>query len=370
MIFLIGAFTVLHVLFYLKLTVGWSRIGVMKENNESFIPFTVIIPVRNEADTIDAILNRLNEQEYPKDFFEVIVVDDFSEDQTVTIAKKTMESLSISIRLIQLKDEARQGKKHALTAAVKEASFETILTTDADCWFGKEWIKSFNDAFESDTNMVAGPVVIEGQGFFARLQQVEFAGLMGFGAVTITEENPSMCSGANLGFRKKAFEEVGGYTNNLFTPSGDDEFLLFNIMQKFPNSARFLKSEKAIVNTPAHAKFYSFINQRTRWTSKWKHNMNRKVRISAILFFLDYLTFYGAIGLAIAGYLDTVPLALVIIVRFLSLLIYVSPINSFLKGKSSFWPLLFFQIIYPLHVLFMGFNSIFGSYTWKGRKYG
>lgn len=370
MIILIAAFTILHVLFYLKLTLGWGRIALVKEEQESFIPFSVVIPVRNEEESIGHILQKLEVQKYPKELFEVIVVDDFSDDQTVVKVNQMIDELDISIRLIRLTDESKQGKKHALTVAVEAANYETILTTDADCWFGDKWIHAYNDAFEDGINMVAGPVAIQGKGLFARLQQVEFAGLMGFGAATISKENPSMCSGANLGFRKTAFEEVGGYTNNLFTPSGDDEFLLFNIMRKFPNSTKFLKSDKAIVNTSAHLKLRSFINQRTRWTSKWKHNMNWKVRVSAILFFIDYLFFYSAILCALLGWINPFYVLSIVLVRFLSLLLFVAPINSFLMGKATFWPLVIFQIIYPLHVLFMGMNSIFGSYTWKGRRYG
>ncbi|SNS81321.1 Glycosyltransferase, catalytic subunit of cellulose synthase and poly-beta-1,6-N-acetylglucosamine synthase [Ekhidna lutea] len=366
---LITAFTLLHVLFYLRLAQGWRKIPVVEKSGNK-ISFSVIIPVRNEATNIQTILKNLESQHYPKELFEVIVIDDFSEDDTAQIVNQLIPSLNLNLRLVQLSDPTKQGKKHALTAGVKAAKYETILTTDADCWFGESWIRSYSDAFGKEVNMVAGPVAIEGRGIFARLQQVEFAGLIGFGAVTISEENPSMCSGANLGFKKAAFEEVGGYTDNLFTPSGDDEFLLFNIMRKFPHSTIFLQSKEAVVCTPAHSKLRSFVNQRTRWTSKWKYNKNWKVRISAILFFLDYLIFYGAIAGAILGIVDDVFITGIAIMRFLVLLFFVSPVNRFMGGRSSFFPLLLFQIIYPLHVLFMGMNSIFGSYTWKGRKYG
>ena len=368
MIILIGAFTILHVFFYLRLAFGWKKIPEVY-SNESLIPFSIIIPVRNEAETIGQILNHLNGQDYPLDLFEVIVVDDFSNDDTVDEVTQVSDSLDVTVRLIQLEDENKQGKKHALTAGVKAASHETIITTDADCWFGKQWIRTYNDTFDETTNMVAGPVAIRGEGLFARLQQVEFSGLMGFGAVTISEENPSMCSGANLGFRKSAFEEVGGYTDNLFTPSGDDEFLLFNIMRKFPHSTKFMKSQDGIVSTSAHSKLTAFINQRTRWTSKWKHNKNGKVRVSAVLFFLDYLLFYVAVAGAFLAWFNPLLIGGIVLARFISMFVFVVPINRFLKGKGAFVPLVVFQIIYPLHVLFMGMNSIFGSYTWKGRRY-
>lgn len=369
MLWLIFVFTFLHIVCYIKLAFGWRKVQLVSGTSK-LVKCSVVIPVRNEESNMVRILGLLEEQDFPRDHFEVIVIDDFSEDNTAQEVKKFMASSKIQIELIQLEDTEKQGKKHALTAAVSAAKYDVIITTDADCWFGKNWIGAYSNAFDDSINMIAGPVAIEGSGFFARLQQVEFAGLMGFGAVTIAHENPSMCSGANLGFRKQAFEAVGGYTNNLFTPSGDDEFLLFNIMRKFPRTTHFLKNENAIVKTSAHSKLRSFINQRTRWTSKWKHNKNWKVRASAILFFMDYLIFYLAIALAAVGMIQPLPVGLIVLARLLSSYVFVAPINNFLKGKAIFWPLVAFQIIYPMHVLFMGLNSIFGSYTWKGRKYG
>ena len=142
MIFLIGAFTVLHIFFYLRLAFGWRRIPKVFRK-EGLIPFSVIIPVRNEANTIGQILKHLSGQNYPKDLFEVIVVDDFSDDDTVDQVIQSKDSLDISIRLVQLEDESQQGKKHALTAGVKASAHETIVTTDADCWFGENWIRTY-----------------------------------------------------------------------------------------------------------------------------------------------------------------------------------------------------------------------------------
>ena len=368
MIILVIAFTTLHVCFYLILAHGWRKIPAT-DPGKSMKSFSVIIPVRNEESNIEHLLQRLENQNYPKEFYEVIVADDFSDDQTVSIVENQKELLNINLSLVNLTDPAKQGKKHALTAAIKASKFEIMLTTDADCSPGVDWIKSYNEAFEHEINMLAGPVAIQGEGIFAKLQQIEFAGLIGFGAVTISKEDPSMCSGANLGFRKKAFEAVGGYENNLFTPSGDDEFLLFNIMRRFPNTTGFLKDNRALVNTKAHLKLRSFLNQRTRWTSKWKFNKNWKVRLSAVLFFLDNLIFYGAIAASLVGHIGIGILLSICSLRFISILIFLNPINRFLKGNSTFFPLLALQIIYPMHVLFMGMNSIFGSYTWKGRKY-
>ncbi len=365
---MVTTFTLLHLLFYSNLAYHWKHIQ-RPEKKESFTPFSIIIPVRNETENMSRILKCLKDQNYPEGLYEVIVVDDFSDDNTVEKVKQLSDSLGLSIHLIWLQDESKQGKKYALTEGVKVSRYENILITDADCWMGSNWLKSYNDAFEIDLNMVVGPVAIEGKNLFGRLQQIEFSGLVGFGAVTILKENPSICSGANLGFKKWAFEEVRGYENNLFIPSGDDEFLLFNIMKKFPFSTYFLKVQDAIVYTSAHMTLSSFINQRIRWASKWKYNKNWKVRLSAVLFFFDYLFFYMTIIGGLSGLINFKFVLVILLLRCLSAFIFVFPVNRFLRGRSGVLSLIIFQIIYPLHVLFVGINSIFGSYTWKGRKY-
>jgi poly-beta-1,6-N-acetyl-D-glucosamine synthase len=340
-----------------------------KPNDENSNTFTVIIPARNEAENIEAILHHLAKQDYPTDQYEVIVVDDFSDDKTFDIASKWLTRADFELNVIQLKDPTRQGKKHGITAGVNAAKHTIILTTDTDCRMGKDWITSYNQIFDEDVKMVAGPVAIEGSGLFARFQQAEYAGLIGFGAVTISKNNPTICSGANLGFRKTVFEEVKGYENNFFTPSGDDEFMLHDVMSHYPNSVRFLKDQRAIVSTPHQSSWIDLQNQRTRWTSKWKHHRNRVVQALAVLFFLDYALFYLLLVGLFAGLFTFWFVLLLSGLRFLANYIYLNRINSFLKGKSIFISVLLLQILYPTHVLLMGVKSIFGNYTWKGRRF-
>lgn len=368
MFILISAFTVLHLLFYMSLSSGWKHLTV-ELNPENINSFSIIIPVRNEAHNIERIVTDLENQSYPKNQFEVIIVDDFSNDSTSNKVLELISKTTLDLRLISLNDSDRNGKKHAITKGVNESRKEVIITTDADCRMQHQWIKSYNEAFGKEIKMIAGPVGIIGDGFFSRFQQAEFAGLIGLGAVTIKRNNPTMCSGANLAFRKTAFFEVNGYVNNLFTPSGDDEFMLQSIMSKYPNSVRFLKDRRAIVETLSQKKWKDLQNQRTRWSSKWKHNRNKKVQTLAILFFIDYLVFYTMILGVFIGWVSMELALIVLILRFLSNLNFISKVNSFLLGKSIFLPVLILQILYPAHVLLIGVKSIFGDYTWKGRRY-
>ncbi len=367
MIILMWFFLGLHVLFYLALAIRWRKIKLTELRSNS-TPISIIIPVRNEEQQIQKLLTCLEHQEYQKDQFEVIVIDDFSEDNTREVVKDLQGSFSMNLRLVALKDPQKSGKKRALTLGVEHATYNFILTTDADCQMGPYWLSSFSARID-ENKFIAGPVALKGKGIFSKIQQTEFVGLLGFGAVTLESSNPSMCSGANLGFDKSAFFEVGGYENNLNIPSGDDEFLLYNIQRRFPGKTIFLKNRYAIVVTKTHARFSGFINQRIRWTSKWKYNKNLRLKLIAIWFFFDHFIFLLLLTLVLISAFPLTLFLIFMLVRGLSNLVYISPLQKFIGNNKWELSLFLIQIFYPFHVILMGVTSIFGRYTWKGRKY-
>ena len=367
MIYLVLAFTLLNVCFYLFLTICWSKVPKISSTSTAR-SFSVIIPVRNEEETIEKVLACLEYQQYDKDKYEVLVVNDFSDDSTMDVLSKCLDQFEMNLRVISLENHKESGKKYALTRGAEEAKNDFIITTDADCQMSPNWLSSYA-SLSADHKFIAGPVALKGQGFWAELQQAEFSGLIGFGAVTLNNNNPSMCSGANMGFSKDAFFEVGGYSDNIQIPSGDDEFLLFSIQDRYPKSAAFLKNQSSIVITPVHKTLRGFANQRIRWTSKWKHNKNPKLRMMAVLFFFDYFFLIASAFYTLMGSFSVVILSAVLAIRWLVQVCYVSPVHKFLGLRSAGLQLLVIQIIYPFHILIMGLNSIFGGYTWKGRKY-
>lgn len=368
MIFLISLFSFGHIAFYLILSWKWAKLRPFGDGEKT--TFSVVIPVRNEDANIRAILGDLENQTIDKIKFEVIVVDDFSTDDTNKKVKELIESLDLNLKIVSLNDPTIHGKKNALTRGIREAKNEIILTTDADCRMGERWIESYEYAFAKETQIVAGPVALEGKGLFADMQMTEFAGLIGFGGVTLSSNNASMCSGANLGFRKEAFEEVGGYQGNIEIPSGDDEFLLYDIVKIYPGSGRFLKSVFGTVRTKTQPTFESFRNQRSRWTSKWKYNKNWKLRLTAVLFFMDYLLFLIAVVGTIFDHFSLAYLIILFVLRLAANFTLLKQVSNFLNHSNVFGPLLLLQLFYPFHVLVMGIRSLFGGYTWKGRSYG
>jgi glycosyltransferase involved in cell wall biosynthesis len=114
------------------------------QTHTEFTRFTVVIPARNEAANIKACLDSILAQDYPKEHFEVIVIDDFSEDDTAFIVKAFGHDFP-NVCLLSLADYFKPGemnsfKKKAIEKAVSQANGQWIVTTDADCIIPKQWL--------------------------------------------------------------------------------------------------------------------------------------------------------------------------------------------------------------------------------------
>jgi cellulose synthase/poly-beta-1,6-N-acetylglucosamine synthase-like glycosyltransferase len=104
--------------------------------------FSIIIPFRNEQNHLDTLLKSLMNLNYPKSLFEVILVDDDSEDKSQEVIKKVLKPHTTSnfqIRIIKNVRMSKSPKKDAITTAISQAKYDWIITTDADCIVPKYW---------------------------------------------------------------------------------------------------------------------------------------------------------------------------------------------------------------------------------------
>ena len=215
--------------------------------------------------------------------------------------------------------------------------------------------------------MVTGPVCMTGKSLIQRLQAIEFSGLIGYGAIMLQTHLPGMCNGANLAYRKTAIQKVGGYEDNNQIPSGDDEFLLQKIHEHFPDQVSFLKSSNAIVRTPSKSSVNQLINQRIRWTSKWKFHKSSFTRFTSIIAFGDFLLGLAILPLAI--FYSPSIVVIIILGRMISETIYLRKMMIFMQFRAPITHFILLNLIYPFYAVFLGLASIFGKYSWKGRKY-
>lgn len=328
---------------------------------------SVIIPARNEEKNITAVLDSLQEQSYPKSFFEVIVVDDFSTDNTATIIRK--HSLQ-NIVLIQPGEDKTSSKKKAIETGIKKAKGELVITTDADCIVPKNWLQTINAFYQNKkAAFIAAPVKFQhNNSFFQIFQALDFLTLQGITAASVFKNFHAMCNGANLAYQKKSFEEVNGFEGIDKVATGDDMLLMYKMWKKYPDKVFYLKSKEAIVTTQPMPTLKDFIMQRKRWASKtFVFDDNR------IFFVLAFVYFFNCLFLAliIASILNTFYWYYVLGFLVAKTIIEFPFVNSVAKFYNEQKLMRYFFLFQPIHIFYtviVGAISQFGKYEWKGRR--
>ncbi len=327
---------------------------------------SVVIAFRNESKHLLRILNAIDEQNFDKSKLEIIFVDDHSTDDSFKIIK---EYSSKSFRPIILQANAQeQGKKASLKKAIEIAKGDIIVCTDADCCMGENWLKEMIGGFSSSKiKMVCGAVMFfERKGFWYQIMQLEFLSLIATGASSLQNGFPNMCNGANIAYRKSVFSEVYGFDGNEHIPSGDDEFLMHKIHDKYKGGVRFLKNNEAIVYTEPPQSISEFVNQRIRWGSKAGHYKRFKFKILPMFIFVLNLLLISTPVLGILG-MHWTWIAILWIGKLGADLVFFALILPFFKQSKLLEIIIPAQLFHVVYISVIGVLSVFVSYKWKGR---
>jgi cellulose synthase/poly-beta-1,6-N-acetylglucosamine synthase-like glycosyltransferase len=359
-----------YVLIVVYLRKGWSTIPFFSADKTSDKRVSILIAARNEeeniARTIDAILN----QNYPTSQLELIIVDDHSTDRTAEIVRSYGDR-GVKLLQLQVGDKLNSYKKYAITKAIEMASGEIIVTTDADCRMGRNWIRTIMAYFDqNDSFLVSSPVAYsEEKSKFEELQTLEFLYLIGLGAAGIGNGNPTTCNGANLAYRRDVFFEMGGFKGIDNLASGDDELFLHKVAEKYADRIGFCKSREAIVYTDAKPDLTSFISQRKRWASKSTKYKDKKVIVLGVCIWLFNL----ALICSLLGFLLLLPalnwwLLTAFGLKMLVELLFMIPVLTFAKRSELLKYLPFLTVIHTFYLVYIGVAGNIGKYDWKGRQ--
>jgi cellulose synthase/poly-beta-1,6-N-acetylglucosamine synthase-like glycosyltransferase len=264
---------------------GWSRLTDFKipSGHIGSTKVSIIVAARNEEAIISKTIEDLLQQSYSRSLTEIIIIDDHSTDKTAEIVS-TYSAQGVKLISLNEANALNSYKKKAIQTAIGQCTGDLIITTDADCRMGKDWLATVVAYYEvNDFKMISSPVAyFQEKSFFERAQALEFLYLIGLGASTIGNNKPSTCNGANLAYEKKAFYEVGGFTGIDDLASGDDELLLHKMAARYGDKIGFLKNKEAIVYTHAKPTLSEFIQQRKRWASKSTRYKNKAIIVLGV----------------------------------------------------------------------------------------
>lgn len=225
------------------------------------LPFvSVVVPALNCAEDVKGFADVIRLQDYPPDRFEVIVVDNGSIDDT-------FESIGAA-GLIALQ-RAERGRARALNTGVDAARGEIILTTDLSCRPEPHWIRSVVETFAThpEAGCVAGEIKLLKTRENAVIGFQERANYMSPLLALNRTRFPFMpfADGANASFRKRVFEEIGGFEES-FIKAADVEicyrmFLLTNYTLVF--------NRAALTWEPGEPSLRALLHQRFRMGIGW-----------------------------------------------------------------------------------------------------
>jgi len=355
--------------------IGWTSIQQKKdvENHQSTL-VSIIVPARNEEDNISNLIHSIQNQTYPKSCFELIIIDDCSTDQTANIVKKYSDS---NIKLIALSDYLDEKninayKKKAIEIGIKASSGTLIITTDADCTMGENWLQEIVNCFEiNQPKMIVMPVQINYSNRFIEIfQSLDFMCLQGITGASVQKKFHGMCNGANLAYTKAAFEEVGGFSGIDHIASGDDLLLMHKIAKKYAHEIMYLKSAAVIVKTIPAKTVKAFLNQRIRWASKAeKYEDKRMLPVLMLVYFFNLSLFIMMALLLFKQDKTTIKLFLFLLFLKTEIeLLFLYPVAKFFGERKLLWLFPIFQPFHIAYTVIAGFLSKFGTYNWKGRS--
>ncbi len=350
--------------------IGFGRLkDSVKEVSSADAFISIVMSARNEEATIRECLEQIIKQNFSKQHFEIILIDDASEDNTYKIALSILEKSGLSYQLI--KQDTHKGKKQNIATAIEKAKGSIIITSDADVVYRHpNWLLTVSNYFKAySPNMLIMPIDFETQsGFLTKFQVTENLALTAITAGYSGIKKSFMCNGANLAFKKNAYELVSGYQSHLHISSGEDVFLMEDIKKINPQSIHYALIRELIVKTAAINTIKDLFQQRIRWASKAKYNSNNLNVFAGFIILVANLLFL-ALFVAILKKSVIIPyLSIFVLAKFVFDFLLLFLASNFLGRTKHIWWIIPFECIYWIYAFIVGIGSLFLKPYWKGKK--
>ncbi len=367
-------------------------------------PFvSVVVAARNEEENLANCLGSLLNQIYPKELYEVILIDDNSTDNTLSMARAFAERDGRLKVLSASEHNNLTGKQNALDTGIGSSKGEIILTTDADCQPPPEWIENMVGEFDPEAGLVAGFSIISGEDIsdlrhktqdsrlktgkrspsvlslascvlrlargmlgriFIKLQSLETLSLYIGSIGSIAQGFAWAGTGNNMAYRREVYDELGGF--GALGVTGAEDSMLLQWVDR--NSEWKVKPTVSTVYVKPMKTVSQYLAQRNRWASSTLQNRLSLIAFMVIVYGLNLLLPFLIVLCAfnIISYKELILfLCLKTVPEFLILLKGLALFNRMDLMK-------YFLLLQPFHVIYVlmcGIHGLSKGFVWKGRKY-
>lgn len=358
---------IIFVLYFLELLIFF--IGIMRNMRtpgelSGELPFvSVIVSAKNEEKNIGQCMESLVQLDYPEDRLEILMVNDGSTDKTGQIILEYSKKYPVIKYLeTEINNTLLKGKTRALAQAIKKSKGEFIFTTDADCEVKPMWIKEMLGYYDDSTGVVSSYSIMRPKNISRAVQSLDWMYLLTIACGSDGIGDPLSCVGNNMSFRKKAYEDVGGYEKIKYSVT-EDFMLLKTIRNSTKWKTKFPLNRNTVNYTLPCVSFMELYRQKKRWG---RGGLN--------IVLLGYLV--GAAGWSISAslllgwlFMPAYAYGLLIIAKILLDIIFISPaVIKFREYKILFY-LPFFEVYFSIYAFSLPFILLFDrDVIWKEQK--
>jgi cellulose synthase/poly-beta-1,6-N-acetylglucosamine synthase-like glycosyltransferase len=371
-IIVLGGLTVIYAVAMFGFRRGLRHLRRNRTHNFAEWPsLSIILPARNEELVIERTLRSLFQQDYPGSW-EIVVVDDRSTDETPRILRE-LSAEENRLRILAVRRPFPVSpKKHALALGIAESKGEIIITTDADCTYHPQWLRTLVSHMEDDVGVVAGLTVFDLPGERApswqKIQWLDFVAQQFLAAGAAGAGVPSSCNGSNLAYRRDVYDEISGFGAARAVVSGDDVLFAQRVAKQTTWRVVYATSQTSIVSSLPARTLPEMFQQRLRWASKG-HAYRRSMSIFLFGLYAYYLMWMCAPLVVWHSLPWILPLTSValgkLIVDYLTLRTGCAIFNQ-QSLRRYFLP---FIVLHTLLTPVFGIAGLLVPYRWKGKQY-
>ena len=362
--FIIFICIIFYILIYfsvvLKISLDdFKKLNVKENSNIKLLQFSIIVAAKNEENNISKLISTLKNLDYPKDNYEVIIVDDSSNDDTFHLAKNLTSGLE-NFTVISDTNKKYEGKRGALDYGISLAKYPNIAITDADCLPETNWLLCLSSKFNADCDFTFGIAPFyQTNKLVNKVSCYEnFRNSM----LAISAANFGLAytaSARNFGFKKDAFEKLGGYKNTTETISGDDDLLLREAVKKGLKVCT-LTSPGSYVYSETKKTFKEYFSQRARHTQTSFHYPFKQKLFLASWHLMNLVFVFSPAFIFINK---------IFILPFLIKILFDTAIAIIYQRKFGYrfliFEVIYLQLIYEIFLIVHFIKAKFGKIEWK-----
>ncbi len=343
---------------------GYRNVIKLKKCNDNFPFVSVVVAARNEENNIGDCIKSLKKLNYPETKYEIIIINDRSNDSTKEIIEKEISNQKnfILINIEEYNNPQINGKAFALSTGIKQAKGEIIMTTDADCRVPENWIRKAIEYFDKETAFVCGFTMLERENFFTKLQAMDWLYLESISCSSAGINNALSCLGNNLAMNKEIYDSVGGYDKLKFSVT-EDLTLLNTVKKQKKYKVKYPIIPSGYVISKACSNLSELYRQKKRWFRGGTGINILGYAVGFLMFNVNLIMLCGYLFLPLTVYFALV------IVKILSDFIISFPVAKSLKALHIYRYFLPFQIYFMIYGLILPFTFLWGyRIKWKDRK--